>query len=64
MKLLSLPTPCFNCPDRKVLCHSKCPKYLAFREEHDSMKTRVYLSRARAANWYNHFFSKNYSKHV
>ena len=27
--------PCLNCPDREVLCHSKCEKYISFRYELD-----------------------------
>ena len=29
--------PCYQCPDRHVLCHSECEKYIAFRAERDRM---------------------------
>ena len=27
--------PCKDCPDRQVLCHASCEKYLAYRAERD-----------------------------
>ena len=27
--------PCKDCPDRKIGCHAKCEKYIAFRRERD-----------------------------
>lgn len=26
-------SPCYNCPDRKAGCHSKCEKYAAWKEK-------------------------------
>ena len=26
-------SPCYNCPDRKPICHDTCEKYLSFKEE-------------------------------
>lgn len=27
--------PCYGCPDRKLYCHSNCPKYLEWRKKAD-----------------------------
>jgi hypothetical protein len=29
--------PCKGCADRHELCHSTCPKYLAYRAERDAV---------------------------
>lgn len=28
-------TPCFNCEERKVRCHSSCSKYQDFKNDND-----------------------------
>lgn len=26
-------SPCQNCPERRLVCHDRCPMYLAYHEE-------------------------------
>lgn len=47
--MAKLSSPCFNCPDRKLACHSKCNRYIGFRNSVDTVnhareqyKSRVY----------------------
>jgi hypothetical protein len=34
-------SPCKNCVDRHLKCHSTCEKYLAFRKELDDLREVV-----------------------
>lgn len=36
-------SPCKNCLDRKLHCHSTCEKYIAFRKELDSQNRQLHL---------------------
>lgn len=31
-------TPCMNCEDRQLLCHSNCERYQAFRKDWEKRK--------------------------
>ena len=37
--------PCKDCPDRHPLCHSECPKYLAYKAEREEMRRERRLTR-------------------
>jgi hypothetical protein len=37
MNYLKNKTPCFNCPERKLLCHSFCDKYNAFKKKNEAI---------------------------
>lgn len=41
-------SPCKDCPDRYVGCHSKCDKYLEFKEQHSKEKTIIQLRKKEA----------------
>lgn len=34
-KKMSIKTPCKNCDERDVTCHTKCKKYIKYRQEVD-----------------------------
>lgn len=36
-----LNSPCKECPDRKIGCHSKCEKYLKYRAKYDEINNKV-----------------------
>lgn len=38
-------SPCINCPDRKVGCHTDCEKYIAFRAENERLKAELLASK-------------------
>lgn len=33
-----LASPCLNCGDRNITCHSKCAKYAEFRKRNDELR--------------------------
>lgn len=35
------PSPCLNCTDRQLYCHSKCQKYADYVEEHKFRRKRT-----------------------
>lgn len=39
--MASIQSPCLNCSDRKVGCHSKCDKYLKFVKEKDEVNRKI-----------------------
>lgn len=42
MKCMEKPkSPCRDCPDRAVLCHSTCEKYIAYRNKQDDYNELV-----------------------
>lgn len=34
-------SPCLNCPDRVLGCHSHCDRYLSYRGKVDSQKANI-----------------------
>ena len=38
---VTIQAPCLDCPDRKVGCHSECPKYAEFKREVDESRAMV-----------------------
>ena len=34
-------SPCKNCSDRHIKCHSSCEKWLAYRKEFEAEKARI-----------------------
>lgn len=34
-------SPCKDCPDRRVLCHSECEKYLSYRARLDEISAQL-----------------------
>ena len=34
-------SPCKDCPDRRVLCHSECEKYIAYRKRLDELNEKL-----------------------
>lgn len=39
-------SPCYDCKDRHLLCHSDCSKYAAFRNEIDEYNNTRYKLKA------------------
>lgn len=37
--------PCKDCPDREVGCHSKCARYLSWKEQNEATKRVKALER-------------------
>ena len=33
--------PCLDCPDREIGCHSRCEKYIQFRNDLDAHKAEI-----------------------
>lgn len=38
-------SPCKNCTNRHLTCHSVCPEYLKYREELERIKKKIDLER-------------------
>lgn len=36
------PSPCKDCPDRSIGCHSSCEKYLKYVEIHDKERAEIH----------------------
>lgn len=39
--LAMLKSPCMDCPDRQLGCHSDCEKYIYFQNRHKEEKARI-----------------------
>ena len=50
-------SPCYECPERKLYCHSRCEEYLKFKESLEAAKKESY-SRYEAVD----LLIKNYQK--
>lgn len=46
---------CYGCTERKVGCHSKCERYLKWKEEYDK---KVKLKRAGENKYHDFFYHK------
>lgn len=40
-------SPCVNCSDRILSCHSTCEKYIAFKEKRNRMNELIRLQKER-----------------
>lgn len=38
-------SPCMNCMERKMLCHSACPQYAEFRRKIDDLNRKRQIQR-------------------
>lgn len=43
--LISIPSPCQDCTERRVGCHSKCLKYKEFRKKNSELKKKILNSK-------------------
>lgn len=46
MNINWIPSPCKDCEDRDIKCHSTCEKFLEYRKKHEAEKTRQFKERA------------------
>ena len=43
MNIRWVQSPCKDCPDRHITCHSSCDKYKEYKKRHYEEKDRMYL---------------------
>ena len=43
-------SPCKDCPDRRVLCHSECEKYIKYRSKLDEINAAL-LEESEITSW-------------
>ena len=53
-------SPCLNCPDRTIGCHSTCEKYIEFQKVHAEEKAKAFEARREEAEYWS---MRNQSKH-
>lgn len=41
--IYGIKTPCYNCNDRKLRCHSDCKRYLEFKNENDKRVMKMLI---------------------
>ena len=51
-------SPCKNCEDRSVFCHTSCDKYKAYREAKDRENSVFWAKRKTEADFINAKFEK------
>ena len=52
-------SPCKDCPDREVGCHSKCQKYAEFRKGIDESNMAVDEKRRGDREWHSYVIRRN-----
>ncbi len=64
MNIKWVPSPCKDCPDRHVNCHSSCEAYAEYQQKHKAEKERLYKEHAldKAINQMNYDSAKRREK--
>lgn len=54
---------CIGCTDRHVGCHGECSRYLEWKRDQQTLKTKVYQKR-HADTFYSRYVRDRNSKHM
>lgn len=57
-------SPCYDCHDRHMLCHSDCSKYAEFRGEVNAYNAKLYKARNLEDDLYNTIMRKKSKRRI